>query len=145
MVGLSSGLRLVLLGGNSLRSPWLFILVSGFGLLFADGIFGYTRDVRLLHRLALQAIGGAGNDLRELIRSPGFNAMRVVHCTSLPLLFVVGYWKLPPSLPLLQEAVAPLERALFPLTGRMTAVVTALALVALETLAIGLLRSRPQG
>lgn len=140
---LFSGLRLLLEGGHSLRSPWLFVLVSGFGFLMGDGIFGYTRDVRTLHRLVLHAgPGGPTHALRRFLRHPGFHGMRLLHYVSLPILFVVGHTKVPRHLPLLHEPIAAIEEWLLPLAGPRTAVVMAVLLVGFEVFLIGLLRRK---
>ncbi len=137
---LSSGLRLIHAGNYSLRMTWLFVLVAGFGALFADGILGYTPTVA--------ALGAAGDDeaaqerVCKLVRSFGFNLMFLLHFLSLPALFLVGRSKLLPALPALDRTMTAVDQSLLPVTGSMTGVVTALLLIGIEFLAVFLLRRR---
>jgi hypothetical protein len=139
----SSGLRLIYEGHHSLRLTWLFILVFGFGFLFVDGLVSYTPIIASLHALGMRIHEAtARTELQSLVRSSSFNLMLLLHFTSLPLLYLVGRRKLLPTIPLLYRIITAIDSSLFSLTGRMTGVVTALILIALESLIVIFFRRR---
>jgi hypothetical protein len=136
IVILSSGLRLVYEGGYSLGMTWLLILVVGFGFFFADGILGYTKEVRNLEHLTRAVSeGGSEAEARELIRGCGFNATFLIHSFSLPLLYLVGSHK-PVRPQFMREPISALARALFPVAGRMTGVITAVIVILIVALIV---------
>lgn len=88
------------------------------------------------------AKGGSEDRLRDLLRSPTFNGMAIVHFLSLPALYLVGRGK-PAGFEV--GAIAWLEYSIRPLLGRGTSVAAALLIVALEVLAVGFARTRSRG
>lgn len=140
LIILSTGLRLIYEGNHSLRLTWLFVLVAGFGILFADGLLGYTPAVASLNIKIDTAESQA--EFRSLVLSVRFNLMFLLHFISMPVLYLVGRYKLLPTIPPLCKIMTTVDRCLLPFTGRMTGVVTAILLVALEALAVFLIRRR---
>lgn len=143
LIILSSGLRLLYEGYHSLRLTWLFVLVAGFGFFFADGLLGYTPTIARLHALGMRLDEAASRlELRSLVRSWSFNLMLLLHFASFAFLYVVGRCKFLAAFRPLYTAMTDLERFLYPFTGRLTGVVTALALIALEALIVLLIRRK---
>ena len=116
------------------------MLVAGFGILFADGLLGYTPAVAALNIKMDTAESQA--EFRSLARSLHFNLMFLLHFISMPVLYLVGRYKLLPTIPPLYKMMTTVDRCLLPFTGRMTGVATAILLIALETLAVFLIRRR---
>lgn len=140
LIILATGLRLIYEGNHSLRVTWLFVLVAGFGILFADGLLGYTPAVAALN-VKIDTVESQPEFL-SLVSSLHFNLMFLLHFVSMPVLYLVGRYKLLPTIPPLCKIMTTVDRCLFPFTGRMTGVVTAILLVALEALAVFLVRRR---
>lgn len=135
LVLLASGVRMTTDHGHSLREGWLLVLTVAFGILFFDGILGFTPLVRDLHRRARDTVEMREvGRLRERSLSIAANATLLLHFSSFPFLVLMGWFR--PAIPnpfaglvggVEQWAVAATSRGV----GPQTAILVVLGLTGL--------------
>lgn len=88
---LGTGMGLVYaIPGYSIRRGWIFTLIVALAVMMADGIFGYTNDVRRLYQAAELGVKQATNrkEFLRVTKNGWRDAKMLLHSLSFPIVIV---------------------------------------------------------